>query len=141
MKTKPKAKKDEKKTPPLVLPPAAITKIEPTKYASLLKTWSGKWQDKSTVAYRVTLPSIEETDTMQYLESLRDAFLLFLKKAAATQRNEVWFGGLSVSVHENTLTLSTAFCPFSERAFVPRAKLFLDENGAIQGITPHRKTK
>ena len=96
-----------------------------------LRIVSGKWQGNGTVAWRISLPLLPRKEDNAYLDTLRESYLRFLKKEAEKPRDEVWFGGMEWESTPSGLLLKTAFCPFSQREYRPKALLTLNEKGAV----------
>lgn len=133
--TKKKRRKNPKKQAPTPLPlPEEQLRIQTEGKTSLrLRFVSGKWQGKSTVAWRIALPVLSCDEDNAFLDRLREAFLRYLAKKAETEREEVWFGGMEWSFHREGLLLSVADCPFSQREYRPCALFLFSEEG-LTGI-------
>lgn len=101
----------------------------------------GKFADKSTVAYRLTLPVLPDSREDVFFSRLGDAFLSFLEKESKKERDEVFFGGITFSAEQDSLLLLFAFCPFSLREFQPFARLTFDDNGQLQDVLPSVRKK
>ena len=93
--------------------------------------WTGKIQNESTVSVSILLPQSACPETAAWFHTLRDAFLRFLQKKSAEKVGFVRFGGLKFTKTEGEFQLYAAFCPFTERVFLPVAKFTLDEKGAL----------
>ncbi len=101
------------------------------------RIWSGKFSNKSTVAFSLSLPEMDLEnfhETRDFLEQLRDCFLLFLSQKSQIEKDGVTFGGLSFHWEKDGLFLSFCYGPFSEREFFPFARLTLSPTGALVKI-------
>lgn len=133
---KKKSKKKEKKAvlAPLSLPEEQLRTQTEGEIPLRVRTVSGKWSAKSTVAWNVSLPVMSHPEDDAWLLRLRDAFLRFLLAEAEKERDEVWFGGMEWEQAPSELILKTAYCPFSKREYRKRAVITCTESGAVSRI-------
>ena len=134
-------KKHQNKTAPLPIPEERIRTAREGEIPLRLRQISGKWQGAGTVAWQVSLPLLPQEKDNVYLDKLRDSYLRFLKQEAKKQRSEVWFGGMEWESTPEGLLLKTAFCPFSQREYRPKALFVLDEAGALSKICLRRHAR
>lgn len=105
------------------------------------KRISGVIKGACSIAYSLQIPSLRDEESEDYLRSLTDRFLKFLEKESAKPCDFIRFGGLRFERAGNTLTLLSAFCPFSERSFKVKAKLILDGEEKLCDIKTEKRSR
>ena len=96
---------------------------------------------ESSIAYSLEIPLLTEEESTQYLRTLADHFLTFLKKESEKACDFVRFGGIRFERTENNLTLLAAFCPFEQRNWQPKATLILDEAQRISDLKTEKRSR
>lgn len=134
MKKKSKKKGKKAVLAPLSLPEEQLRTQTEGKIPLRVRTVSGKWSAKSTVAWSISLPVMTHPEDDAWLLRLRDAFLRFLLAEAEKERDEVWFGGMEWEKTATELILKTAYCPFSKREYRKRAVITCNDQGAVSRI-------
>ncbi len=96
----------------------------------------GKIKEKSTVAFSFSpAPKlIADSEFSLFAKKIETAFYSFLKEEAKKDHKGVMFGGIAWKEDEGAYLLCSAFSPFEDRKFIPRARIRTDENGAIRSI-------
>jgi hypothetical protein len=140
MKTKLR-KNHKSQAEPIPIPEESLRTAREGETLLRLRLIGGKWQGNSTVAWRISLPILTRKEDNAYLDKLRLAFLRFLKKESEKPWDEVRFGGMEWESTPEGLLLKTAFCPFSQREYRPKALFILNEAGEVAQIRLLRQNR
>lgn len=105
------------------------------------KKISGVVKGSGSIAYSFEIPCLRDEESQAYLEGLAENYLIFLEKESKKPCDFVRFGGLRFDHEGNALLLSAAFCPFSQRDFKVKARLFLDEEEKLYDIRTEKRSR
>ena len=116
-------------------------KKQKSKQIPIAHSRRGKFQNRSTIAYSLSPPSNESnTEFALFAAKTEEAFLSFLERESQKKHSGVMFGGMLWQKEENgAILLSSAFCPFENRNFLPRARIFATTSGNIESIRKIKK--
>ncbi len=105
-----------------------------------IKRESGAFCDKSRVTYLLSLPVFQCDCQVSILTNqIKEAFLSFLQKESQKVWDKTRFGGLRFERREDGFLIESAYSPFSERVYFPRAYLKTDPEGELLEIVLFKK--
>lgn len=105
------------------------------------KKISGVVKGSASIAYSFEIPCLRDEESRAYLVTLAKNYLKFLEKESKKPCDFVRFGGLRFERKENALVLLAAFCPFSQRDFKAKTRLFLDEEEKLYDIKTEKRSR
>ena len=103
---------------------------------------SGVIKGESSIAYAFEMPILpQDPETEEYLKTLSENYLSFLKKQSKKPYEAVRFGGLRFEEEEERLTFFVAFCPFEQREYHPIASFSFDANGKLFKLQNEKRSR